>query len=335
MLGGIRAMRLAFWEVLVQHVPPDVTIEWGAVVVNVIVAADGGAVTVLLKDERRIMADLVIVADGNHSRVREALLPHEHLRFAGVAIIGGSLRCTPGPERRVVDGDDGDDDDTGVPDIARHRHGMIMSNGDGCALWLAHEETTRVSWGLAIPTTNPMPKPREADTAARAALHAMAQSKLASWPPTVRALIDASDATAVGVVNCFDKLPHGSVAGRVAFIGDSSHPVTPFSGNGAGMAIVDGMRMAECLTDARHATLAAALRSFDAEMIRRAGGVVRGGRWTIRVMMSTSHGTILMRDTVLRILNFALHHPLILAAFIVISVAVAVQLIRGHLFNHP
>lgn len=53
----------------------------------------------------------------------------------------------------------------------------------------------------------------------------------------MRQLVAAADLSTVRVVNGYDKPPHHSLD-RVVFIGDSNHPVTPFSGNGANMALV-------------------------------------------------------------------------------------------------
>lgn len=70
-------------------------------------------------------------------------------------------------------------------------------------------------------------------------------SKLTSWPEGINCLVASSDLKTIRVVNGYDKLPHTSL-GKIAFIGDSNHPVTPFSANGANMALVSILSLDLC-----------------------------------------------------------------------------------------
>ena len=92
------------------------------------------------------------------------------------------------------------------------------------------------------------------------------------------ALINASADATLRVVNCYDKAAHTSVASPpVVFIGDSTHPVTPFTGSGANLAIMDAWALADALTSA--ATVPLACSNYDREMVARSASVMRVGRW--------------------------------------------------------
>jgi 2-polyprenyl-6-methoxyphenol hydroxylase-like FAD-dependent oxidoreductase len=58
--------------------------------------------------------------------------------------------------------------------------------------------------------------------------------------------------------------------GRVSFVGDAVHPVSPYAAYGMGMAIEDGFWLARCLADADLANrqqLAQGLASYDAQRV--------------------------------------------------------------------
>jgi salicylate hydroxylase len=80
-------------------------------------------------------------------------------------------------------------------------------------------------------------------------------AEFAGWVPDVTDLIAAAPGGVVGSWGLFlrptvDRL----VAGPVALIGDAAHPMLPFMGQGAAMAIEDGVVLARCFTAAETPT---------------------------------------------------------------------------------
>jgi len=285
---GIRARRMDLWKALLKHIPLAVDIHWGAHAVRVHLNNDEEVVHVELMGGQKMVVDLVIVADGVRSTIRESLLPEEKLRHAGAALIAGEYASEE------------------LPRVVLHRHGMV--HGLGTACWVAHEAENICMWGIGFLTDKPLEhSSRPSD---KEALHAQALELAATYPPEIRKMVSQSAVNSLRVVNLYDKMPHRSVAGKVVFIGDANHPVTPFSGNGAGMAIVDGMRLAEALTDFHHSAVASALEAFDTEMIKRSSSVVTWGRRTIAISMTNSPLKRALRNTLFRILHALLHHPL-------------------------
>jgi len=66
------------------------------------------------------------------------------------------------------------------------------------------------------------------------------------------------------------------VKGRVATLGDAAHPMTPFLGQGACMAIEDGMVLARCV--AKYPDIEVALRHYEAARKERGNGVQLASR---------------------------------------------------------
>jgi salicylate hydroxylase len=96
------------------------------------------------------------------------------------------------------------------------------------------------------------------------------EQKVLTEPDTIIALL-----TSLGdkwALIAREPLPHWSV-GRVSLLGDACHPLLPFLGQGANMAIEDGMVLARCLT--AHADIAEAPHRYEAARLDRTSRMAR------------------------------------------------------------
>ncbi|MBN9486125.1 MAG: FAD-dependent monooxygenase [Alphaproteobacteria bacterium] len=169
-------------------------------------------------------ADLLVGADGIHSRVRTLLFGPEKPRFTGCVAWRGLV-----PAERIKH-----------LDIEIASHNWMGPDGHVVHYWVAggqmmnvvcvveHGDWTQESW---------TDRGEVADVLAR----------YDGWHPTVRGLIGAFPETFIWALHDRAELPRWS-DGRVTLLGDACHPMLPMMAQGAAQSIEDGAALASLLT---------------------------------------------------------------------------------------
>ena len=205
--------------------------------------------------------DVVIGADGIHSRVRTALFGEEYPRFTGVV----SFRSVV-PTERVKH----------VPEIEAftkwwgpHPHSQIvtfpLSQGKETFIFAT---TGQDSW-----TEESWTQPGDVQEL---------RGFYKDFHPDARALLEACDTTLKSALYEREPLERWSV-GTVSLLGDACHPMLPFMAQGAGMAIEDAVVLGRCLQGVVNRTGAEkALRTYEQARQERTAKIQigsRGNQW--------------------------------------------------------
>ena len=213
------------------------------------------AVTAAFADGSTAGADLLVGADGLHSRTRAALNPAAPApRYLGLLNAGG---FTAGP----------------VPAGLRPEPGVMqMAFGRRAFFgWAAAPDGS--VWWFANP---PRKRPAAPDEWNADSWRAELLERFAGDGFPAAALIRASDEI-VGPWNTWD-LPRVPVGrdDRTILVGDAAHAVSPSSGQGASMAIEDAVTLGRCLRG--RSDLAAALADYEHRRRTRVEKIVAYGR---------------------------------------------------------
>jgi salicylate hydroxylase len=184
---------------------------------------NGDRVTARFDNGATVEADLLVGADGIHSRVRHVVFGPEKPRFTGCVAWRGLV-----PAERIRH-----------LDIEVASHNWMGPDGHFVHYWVSagrfmnvvcvveHGDWTSDSW---------TDKGNVADALAR----------YQGWHPTVRELITAFPETYIWALHDRLPLPQWS-AGRVTLLGDACHPMLPFMAQGAAQSIEDGAALASLL----------------------------------------------------------------------------------------
>jgi len=182
-----------------------------------------GCVSARFENGATADADVLVGADGIHSRVREVTFGPDAPRFTGCAAWRGLV-----PAERIAHLE---------IEVASH---LWMGPGGHCVhYWVSARRflnvvciVERAGWTAESWTD----RGNVADVLAR----------FEGWHPVVRSLIGGFPETFIWALHDRAPLPHWT-RGRVALLGDACHPMLPMAAQGAAQAIEDGAALATLL----------------------------------------------------------------------------------------
>jgi 2-polyprenyl-6-methoxyphenol hydroxylase-like FAD-dependent oxidoreductase len=264
--ASMRIMRRELRRILLEAVPASDIIHWATFCTGA-VQLSNGRVQVQLSNGKTDECDILVAADGASSKIRAFLRPDDKLLFAGAVCISGVARFPDGIPKPV-------DRDWGP---------VVGASGTG--LFVSPMDKDRALWSLSYLV--PTPREKLQQPIAQAQADELLQETLdrgKQFAQPFKTLVQATDISTLSIYNAKDKNPFPHVDknqkfGHVIFIGDSNHAMSPFAGNGANMALMDGWELAEQLCKSR--SLMAALMAYDASSMPRSKSAIQMSRRTI------------------------------------------------------
>jgi 2-polyprenyl-6-methoxyphenol hydroxylase-like FAD-dependent oxidoreductase len=241
---------------LLLHALPDGTVHWGAKITGARPIGDGRH-EVTLADGNSFTTDLLIGADGAWSRVRP-LVSDAKPEYAGLSFVEFSLEQADA-RHPVAAGLVGP--------------GMMMALGDSRG-FLAHRETDgslHIYSALMVPAD----WSTSIDFTDTGKVKATLLEAFEGWSDDLRALVTDADTALVG--RPIHALPVGHRWERVpgvTLLGDAAHLMSPFAGEGANLAMLDGAELAEAI--ARNADPETALAEYEADLFPRSEAAAQG-----------------------------------------------------------
>ena len=247
-------------------------IRWNTEVVDA-KSNENGMMAVSLSDGTTIDCDMLIAADGSRSKLRARLRPDDKLDYAGVVCISGTAKF---------------ESEESVPKPVDRDWGALLS-GQGVGLFVAPVDRKSALWSLSYYAQQPREHQRYPMSEKHIeALLEESRSLAKHFAPKVNRLVDATDPSTLMVFNAMDRppFPHSFArGGGVVWIGDANHAVSPFAGNGANMALMDGWDLAKCLCQA--SSLEESLAHYDKMFIPRTQATLKMSRWSISIAHAT------------------------------------------------
>jgi salicylate hydroxylase len=210
---------------------------------------DADGVTLLLENGEPVRGDALIGADGVHSRIRRAMFGEGGARFTGFMAWRGVVPMERLPARLRPQGFAAWLGPSGQVVTYPMRRGALFN----LAATVRRNDWLVESWS-------------ETGTAEEC------RQDFAGWHDDVLAVIDRIDIPYKWALIGRPPLQHCS-SGRVTLVGDACHPTLPILGQGANMAIEDGMVLARCLEAS--ADVAEAMQRYERARLERTTRIVQ------------------------------------------------------------
>jgi salicylate hydroxylase len=228
--------------------------------------------------------DYLIACDGVASAIRQQMLGDQK-RYLGLTTI---LVDTPCPiEDPLLEG------------------GYFMTLGDDGTSVFCYRQPD----GVHLSYTAHAESEHELGAQAPASLLQRIQHETRLWHQPIPQIVAQSDPASVVVRDYYDKEPAKRIHdGRVWLIGDAAHPMCPFQGQGANMAMVDALKLAQFFGELAATPSAAAAQgdALEREIVRRGRKAVLESRNAANQFHSTSRMQQRLRNIGFRVGNMAM-----------------------------
>jgi len=244
--------RRALRDLFLSSLAPD-TVLWGRLLSSV-ERMPGSRFVLRFADGSTAEADLLFGADGTWSKVRPLVTPIKP-QYSGVTFIESRLSAP----------------DTRFPDISRVvGAGTIMITSDDRAMMAQRNGSDHIRVYVILRVSESWTRSSGIDFSNAAQARAALLQPFSDWAPQMTDMLRHSDDTFiprplynVPVEQSWRSQPD------VALLGDAAHVMPPFTGKGANYAMLDAVELAENLTSGRYSDVAAAIRAYDLNMLKR------------------------------------------------------------------
>jgi 2-polyprenyl-6-methoxyphenol hydroxylase-like FAD-dependent oxidoreductase len=243
--------RGALRDLLLQSLPTHF-IHWGSKVTNV-VKLEAGRHELTLASGETFTTTLLIGADGAWSKVRPLLSDAQPI-YLGISFV----------ETHLLDADVRYPESTALVG-----HGSMFALSDEKGLITHRDGDGRINIYIALKTPEPWTTSSGIDFRDPEAARQQLLNHFPDWNDQLRALITESNAELIP--RAIYTLPIGHRWERtpgVTLLGDAAHLMSPFAGEGANLAMLDSMELAEAIL-AHPDDIETALASYEAASFPR------------------------------------------------------------------
>lgn len=235
---------------------------------------DRDKIVSFFEDDEIINSELLIGADGVHSRVRQYIIEESTLRYSGFTAFRGISNF----------------EDARFP---AELGGGFEAWDNGKRFGFSHLGKGRVFWFAAInmPQGTLLTPENKRQTALQ---------HLKGWWGPITDVIDSTNEENILVHEIFDRKPikkwHN---GKVTLLGDAAHPMLPNLGQGGAQAMEDALILTRWLKKFPQ-NLEQALNHYEQERIPRVTKIVQGSRMMAKLMQLENPAAIKLRNQLLR-----------------------------------
>ena len=263
--ANLLVTRNNLWNCLKNAIQPGPIFHFGTPC-SAVNHLDNGRILLKFENDTFDECDILVVADGSFSKIREMLRKEAGISFAGASGISGNSYFSQS-----------------IPKPVDTEWGALLN--DGTVVFVARLSKRKVVWSLTYLNNQPRPASRNPSDSQGEALLSEALQRGSLFAEPFATLVQTTAPSATEAFNLWERQPlEHSQSSPIAFIGDANHAISQFGGNGGNLALCDAWDLAEQIL-ARDC-LSSALAAFDALVVPRAKQAYRRSRWTLALLHS-------------------------------------------------
>ncbi len=230
---------------------PAHTVVWNSQLVQILPTLDGWQLT--FNNGATVTADLVVGADGAHSKVRPLLTPIQPF-YAGTTIVQGNVA----------------DAATTVPTIHQLvQGGKLYTHTEGKFLHVSAKGDGSIDFYVSCRVNEAWWQTNGVDFADRQQLRAWFKQEFSGWAPAWFELFESvSLPLLIRPQYCVPFDQNWTSQPGITLLGDAAHLMPP-SGEGVNLAMLDALELSECLTSEQFATTQLAIAAYENSMLAR------------------------------------------------------------------
>jgi 2-polyprenyl-6-methoxyphenol hydroxylase-like FAD-dependent oxidoreductase len=245
---------------------------------------ENDGITVFFANGKKITADYVIACDGSSSAIRLQMVGDKK-HFLGLTTIFGLT--SESIDHPLLDG------------------GYFMTLGNDGTSFFSYRQPGGIYFSYTVHTKNTSIMA----TQTKEQLLQHVQNKTKNWSELIKKIVRTANSDSIGVRGCYDKEPLSTLYKEgVWLIGDAAHPMCPFRGEGANIALVDALNLAEFFTTLARgeATTQQEISLLEADMIARGRKAILASRQAAKQFHKQNKLKQLIRNAGFRLMNFVL-----------------------------
>ncbi|RVU00338.1 FAD-dependent monooxygenase [Mucilaginibacter limnophilus] len=200
-------------------------------------------------------ADIVIAADGANSKIRPYITDIKPF-YSGITMLEGNVYNSK----------------KSAPSIdALIKGGKIMAFGNQKNLLMGQKGNGDLGFYASFKAGEEWSATNELNYADKSQILAWFKQEYSEWSTIWYELFKNAGAPFIPrPIYCMPLNQTWTALPNLTMIGDAAHVMPPFAGEGANMAMLDALKLSECLTDGTHQTLQEAIAAYEVEMRKRA-----------------------------------------------------------------